>query len=314
MKKTIFPKVIAIALMAQCLTTSCSKDDPVSSAPPVSVAIDIAPPDTSDYATVHFSTFARDIEECTDGFQISHTAFARTRGELVADGKALTDLWILDYIGSTLQQQIHQVNSDDDFGEPTLNLSTGSHHIYFIASRGQSPTLSTANHMLTFGKVLDTFWLDYALNVTATSSGNRSVTLDRIVTKLVLTITDEIPDNAATFNIIPDEWNYGFDYMTGNPTAATASQSIVVNIPASSIGKSGESVNVFGFSTTEEWTTDVVLNCESSDNTTLGTATLTAVPLVRNRITNMSGPLFSSNGTTTVGLAATWSDSYNDTW
>jgi hypothetical protein len=237
-----------------------------------------------------------------------------TRAELTADGKSMTDLWILDYQGSTLAQQLRQVSTDDDFATPTLNLSVGDHHIYFIASRGKSPTLDTDAHTLTFGTVSDTFYKDYEINVTATSSGNRTVTLERCVTKLTAIITDAIPEGSATFNLTPEAWHYGIDYTTGQPISATPSQMITINIPSSEIGVANEPLNIFGFSGPDEWTTNVTLNCKKSDGTILGTATLTDVPLKRNRITTYSGPLFSAEGLTTVSLSSDWLEEHTGTW
>ncbi len=128
-----------------------------------------------------------------------------TRGYLQADGKGLTDVWVLDYDGEgNLLQQLHQDdNAAEDFGKPVMNLAYGQHHVYFIASRGQTPTLNTETKTISFSKVLDTFFKDYEVSVVSTSNGNRAVTLDRVVTRLKLTFTDEIPSNAATFNVTP---------------------------------------------------------------------------------------------------------------
>ncbi len=75
---------------------------------------------------------------------------------LTADGKEMTDVWVLDYMGDVLMQQVHQVSTDDDFGQPTLTLAIGDHHLYFIASRGSGSTLNTTNHTIIFARVLDT--------------------------------------------------------------------------------------------------------------------------------------------------------------
>jgi hypothetical protein len=214
----------------------------------------------------------------------------------------------------TLAQQIHQTSADEDFGTPTLNLAVGSHHIYFIASRGSGATLSTENHTITFTRVLDTFYKDYEIDVTATSNGSRSVTLDRIVTKLTTVITDAIPEGAATFNLTPEAWHYGIDYTTGLPISATASRTITINIPSSEIGFTNEHLSIFGFSTEDEWTTNVTLNCKKADGTILGSAVLADVPLKRNRITTFSGPLFSAEGLTTVSLSTEWDTEYTATW
>jgi uncharacterized protein YukE len=61
------------------------------------------------------------------------------------------------YKGDELKQQIHQTADDDDFGTPTISLATGSHHLYFIASRGVLPTLDTSAKTITFATVRDTF-------------------------------------------------------------------------------------------------------------------------------------------------------------
>lgn len=240
-----------------------------------------------------------------------------TRGYLQADGKDLTDVWVLDYDGAgNLLQQLHQDdNTAEDFGKPVLNLAYGSHHVYFIASRGQNPTLNTETKTISFTKVLDTFYKDYEVSVVSTSNGNRAVTLDRVVTRLRLTFTDAIPSNAATFNVAPAVWYYGWNYQTGAPAASASNQAVVVNIPSSSIGKTGEYVNVFGFSAATEWTTDINFNSKTSGGDVIGQATITAAPFVANRSTEYSGPLFGSPGSeVTMGLNTDWTTAVTGTW
>lgn len=234
---------------------------------------------------------------------------------LEADGKTMTDVWVIDYVGGELKQQLHQTGDDADFGSPTMGLSLGTHHIYFIASRGAGASLNTTAHVLTFTSVRDTFWKDYEITISSgTSSGNRSVTLDRIVTKLKLTFTDAIPEGAATFNVTPSAWYYGIDYTTGEPSEATANGTITVNIPSSEIGVSNESVSIFGFSSATEWTTDVAVDCKKNDDTVLGSATISAAPFVRNRVSEYTGPLFGENGSMTLSLNTEWDESYQGTW
>lgn len=245
-------------------------------------------------------------------FELNTHGFTRA---LEADGKTMTDVWVLDYVGTSLQQTIHQTSDDDDFGTPTLSLAIGTHHLYFIASRSQNPTLNTDAHTLSFSKVLDTFYKDYELTIAAgTSSGSRAVALDRIVTKLKLVFSDAIPEGAASFSVTPTTWHYGFNYMTSAPTATASSQSVAITIPSSSIGKTGESLNVFGFSAATEWSTDVAISCKTSDNSVLGSATIAAAPFQRNRVSEYTGPLFGDNGSMTLSLNADWNTSYTGTW
>lgn len=246
-------------------------------------------------------------------FTLTSHDFTRS---LTADGKDMTDVWVLDYVDGTLVQQLHQSdNTAADFGTPTLNLSIGTHHIYFVASRGFAATLNTDDHTLTFGTVRDTFWKDYAITITSgTSSSSRSVTLDRVVTKLKVVFSDAIPAGATTFNITPATWYYGINYTTGEPISATPSQPITVNIPSSEIGVVNEAVSIFGFSSATEWTTNIAINCKAANNDVLGSATITSAPFVRNRVSEYTGPLFGDSGAMTLSLNATWDDSYTGTW
>lgn len=238
-----------------------------------------------------------------------------TRAYLSADGKDLTDVWVLDYQNGVLVQQLHQSdNTAEDFGQPTMNLSYGNHHVYFIASRGTDATLDSENHLIKFGKVLDTFYKDYEVSVVSTTNGNRAVTLDRVVTRLRLTFTDAISADAATINFSPHTWYYGWDYISGSPADAKTDQTVTINIPDSEKGKTGVQANMFGFSTAAEWTTDVAINSKTSSNTIIGQASITSAPFKANRVSEYSGPLFSSEGSMTLSLNGSWDDAYNGVW
>ena len=260
--------------------------------------------DATSTATITFSM--------TGDFQLSTHDFTRS---LEADGKTMTDVWVLDYVGGVLQRQVHQTSADADFGTPTLSLGLGDHHLYFVASRGTGATLNTDAHTLTFTSVRDTFWKDYEITISSgTSSGNRSVALDRIVTKLKLTFTDAIPEGAATFNVTPSSWYYGVDYTTGEPSDATDNGTITVNIPSSEVGVLNEAVSIFGFSSATEWTTDVTVDCKTSDCGVLGSAVISGAPLVRNRVSEYTGPLFGDNGSMTLSLNTDWTTAHTGSW
>lgn len=234
---------------------------------------------------------------------------------LEADGKSMTDVWVLDYVGGTLQQHLHQTSSDADFGSPKLTLGIGTHHIYFVASRSTGATLNTTDKTLTFTKVLDTFWRDYELTISSGSTGgSQNVALDRIVTKLKLIFSDELPAETSTINVTPGSWYYGFNYTTGNPTAATLSAVTTYNIPSNLIGTTGNAVSLFGFSTVSQWTTSVDVNCKTVGGDILGSASIASAPFVRNRVTEFTGPLFTSDGEKTMTLNTEWLDSYQGQW
>lgn len=239
-----------------------------------------------------------------------------TRGYLAADGKDLTDVWVLDYdADGHLLQQLHQSdNTAEDFGKPVVNLAYGVHQVYFIASRGVSPVLDTDAHTITFGNVRDTFWKRYDVSVVSTSNGNRAVTLDRVVTKLRLTFTDEVPAEANSISIIPHTWYYGIDYLIGQPASVRTDAETVITIPDASKGQTGIQASLFGFSTADEWNTDVAISSRTTTNAVLGSATIAAAPFKANRVSDYSGPLFSAGGSMSLSLNGEWITPYEGTW
>lgn len=287
-------------MLAAMLLTSCEKslvnDDEVEKSPSVSIA------DGKRFTFTVKGDFSEEWKSVT-------------RGYLQADGKDMTDLWVLDYMGGVLVQQIYQSdNTAEDFGRPSMTLAYGSHHVYFVASRGVSPTLSTTNGTITWTTVRDTFWKDYAVEVVSTSNGNRAVTLDRIVTKLALKFTDAVSANASTINFTPSSWYYTLNYKTGEPTTATTSQTISTSVPGNYIGNTDVLISYFSLSPSADWTTDVNVNSKDGDNNIIGQGNMSSVPLKRNRVTEYSGPLFSSGGTVTTSLNTDWITTYEGEW
>ena len=237
------------------------------------------------------------------------------RRAMEADGKAMTDLWVLDYVGGTLVQQVHQASTDEDFGTPTLNLDYGSHHVYFVASRGEGATLSTDGHNIAWTKPLDTFYKDFQITVTAGTSSAHNVTLERVVTRLRVTVADEIPAGIASITVTPTTWYYGIDYLTGGPAAAQTSAPRTIAIPDSKVGTTGQTnVSIYGFSSATEWTTDVSVVAKNQSDAVIGTANIEDAPFKANRSTNYTGNLFVNAGGFALALSGEWSDDYVGAW
>lgn len=240
-----------------------------------------------------------------------------TRGYLQADGKDMTDLWVFDFIGDQCVNSIHQSdNTAEEFGRPTMNLALGSHHIYFIASRGAFPTLNEDENMITWTTVRDTFYKDYEVTVANTSNGNRAVTLDRVATKLKLTVDDEVPTGCATILVTPDTRYNGLNYRTGAPVEMLLTPTTQeITVPSSYIGTTGELiVNIFSISSATEWTTGVSVVAKDGNNSVIGSAAIDDVPLKANRATEYHGNLFASGGTMSTSLNGEWLTAATGVW
>jgi hypothetical protein len=225
----------------------------------------------------------------------------------------LTDLWVFDYIGGELVTNCHQLSNEDGFGSLALSMEYGTHTLYFVASRGANPTVSTEDKTITWQTVRDTFWATLQMTVEPSTGGTEAVSLNRVVGKLKISVTDVIPDGAAKFVVTPSTWYYGLRYDTGE---AVNSQStpISVNIPSSYIGTTDLVMNVFTISGTTAWNTDVTATLLASDNSTLGSVTIQDVPIQRNHITNYKGGILSTGRQLTISSDDEWIEDNEVTW
>jgi len=255
-----------------------------------------------------------DVKKFTFTVKGDFGAATFTRGYLSADGKDMTDLWVFDYVDGACVQSLHQTAGDEAWGKPTLTLGYGSHHVYFVASRGEGATLDAEGHTITWTGPRDTFWKDYEVEVVSISNGNRAVTLDRVATKLRIVVNDEVLTGCKAVAVTPERWYYGWDYVNG---VAMASQQTErrVTVPESYVGTMGQmSVSIFGLSGADEWVTNVSIQAQDADGGVLGSATITGAPFKANRSTEYSGNLFGSAGGLDVSIDSSWENSKTGTW
>lgn len=225
---------------------------------------------------------------------------------------SMTDLWLFDYVGGTLQQTVHQVSTDDGFGTVSIDADYGDHTIYFVASRGDTPTVSGTT--ISWAKPSDTFWASLALTIAPSTSVSHSVTLQRVAARLRITITDEIPSGLATLSVTPSRWYYGLDILTGEATDSRTTAR-TVNVPASYVGTSGQlSASFYCLSPSTAWQTDITLTAKASDASTISEISISDIPMQRNRITSFSGTLFSVGRSMTVSVDDGWGDEITGTW
>ena len=297
--KTIVGIIVVSAILAAL--TACSKDDAPDGGGRVSIYVN------GDSLKGHrVITFAcHDISIVAMG---GDNAATRTTMSEVN----MTDLWLFDYIGDELQQTIHQTASDADFGNPTINAAYGDHTICFVASRGDSPVIDGTT--ISWAKPSDTFWASRSITIAPATATNQSVSLQRVATRLRLTVTDEIPATLAQICITPSHWYYGVDYLTGEAVDDRQTER-VVNVPASYIGTTGQLyANFYSMSPSSAWQTDITMKAKDADGGVISQIGIADVPLERNRVTNYSGTLFNADRTVTVSVESDWGEDISGTW
>ena len=253
-----------------------------------------------------------------------------TRAALTANGKALTDLYILDYDKATgkLLQVLHQTNTAADFAEPDLTLDYGEHVLKVVATRSTEPTLwdagnntwqvepniltpvtSTQPVMLTSNKTSDTFGAEKEVSVGIGTATTVSIALDRLVAKLVLRSTDVFPDDCTTITIDLQECSTLL-WTTMDVTEASNSQRVA---DVSSLrGTTGTVLNYFVMAPKDGYQTDITLTMNRTDGNPYSTITVPSVKLERNKVTTITGPIYGHGQGFQVMVNDAWSESTND--
>jgi hypothetical protein len=282
-------KKLLMAMAAAAMLLSCEKEETLT-------AKVNEPKDSLQAKTITF-TFG----------EISHNAM--TRGTL-ADA-SITDLWLFDYMGEELKQTIYQSSTDDGFGSVAVTAEKGDHSFCFVASRGTGAAVSGG--AITWEKPSDTFWSKTTLTVTPQTATAQSVELQRVATKLKITITDEVPATLSKLTITADTWHSGINALNGEPTAAAVRTS-TISVPASYIGTTGQLIaSIFGICV-NDYTTDVSVTASDANSQAIASVTLDDVPMKKNTTTSYSGPLFTRQPTFTMTVADSWGEDVTGTW
>ena len=286
-------KKVLMVMAAASMLLACDRTDGEE---PASAKVYVAWADTLDKKTVTFDF---------TGLRASTRA---TLTELT-----MTDLWLFDYMGDALQQSVHQSSTDATFGSPSLSLDYGDHTFYFVASRGSDPVVDTDLKTITWGSVRDTFHGSLSLDVQPNSGSSQSVSLSRCVGRLRVSATDIIPDGAAKLVVSPSSWYYGMNYQSGEGVADLPTP-LAVNIPSSYIGTQNLVASFYTVSSASPWQTDVTVALMASDESTIGSITISDVPIQRNHVTSYAGGIVGAGRTLNLGSDDEWVEDDTVNW
>jgi len=213
---------------------------------------------------------------------------------------------------------VTQDSTMSNMGMLTDSLAPGTYDVIIIAGKKGltiDPTLLYKSGDATFGyggKWQDAFF--YQTNLTV-SSGNMSqeVTLHRIVGKLELQITDNIPATADSISMTINPELTNKYLQTGLNDAGSTSAIVTFSeaIPASAKGNPNFIMDRIIGNNYESFT--VTITCKNASNTVLGTTTVNGVTCIANEKTILSGKLFGSNNTQsfTAKIDTTWTNNSN---
>lgn len=297
MKRTNF--MMLATMLAAVLTTACNNEEAIHEQPTEKAHVKLV---------------------C--GMQVE------TRAALTANSKALTDLYILDYDKATgkLLQVLHQTSTATDFAEPDLTLDYGEHVLKVVATRSQEPMLWDAQKItwpiepniltpitasqpvaLTATKTSDTFGAEKDVSVGA-GTATVSIALDRLVAKLSVNSTDVFPDDCTTITIDFQE-HKALSWATMDVIEAVGNQRIsdVQHLR----GTTDNTLSYFILVPKAGYKTDITFTMNSTD-APYATITIPEVPFERNKITTITGSLYSHQQRMVMTVNDEWNSETTD--
>lgn len=188
---------------------------------------------------------------------------------------------------------IEQNQGDSGYGEVTLSLVPATYKLLVLAhsSYGGTPSVSSPNNIVFTNKIgySDTFYYYDDLVVTGENQ-SQTIQLQRAVTMLRFTITDEFPTDLNQIRFYWSGESGIFNATTGLGGAATNQMALYAVDGLSA----PQSFRLFTFMREETGTLSLTVTAYDGNDNVIKTRTFADVPLKNRMVTEYSGRFFSS--------------------
>ena len=236
-----------------------------------------------------------------EGFSVSMEEFPETRATAVNSYNDANAVTVAFYKGDgTEVEKITQLKSDGStyttFGEFECSLPMGSYTMVALAyyNSDASPLELTSPTVAAFTgtRAYETFAYTQEVVISNTEAVDISATLDRIVSKLQVISTDGKTADVTNVRMTFSAGGKSFNPTTGLATVNTGFANTVSN--SASVGNTSTSLS-FLFLATEEQDIDVTIETLDADGNTLFSKTIEDVPFKRNRVTKLTGAMYTND-------------------
>lgn len=271
------------------------------------------------FAACHKDTGTAKVHVNVNDFAISQEDMSKS-SENVADYAGVKAITLAFYKTSdgTEQYKTTQMRADAStyttFGHFDLSLPMGSYTMVVLGyglNDGEPAITLTSPTSATFGDnpARETFAATQAVNITnANDDVDISATLSRVISKLKITSTDGCTENAVNVRTTLSAGGKSFNPTTGLATA-NAGFSNVLPIQ-SAVGNPTNSITYL-FLATDEQTVNVTIDVLDADGNSISHKVVSNVPFKRNRMTVLTGSVYSADASGDFTVETDWLDDYN---
>lgn len=253
-----------------------------------------------------------DVKVHVNDFTISQEEFPNSKSD-IEDYNAVKAVTLAFYDEDNTEVYMSTQLRDDastytTFGEFSTSLPMGNYTMVVIGRghyAGDVLELTSPTSAVYTDRVRETFIATQAVNITNTTGETLSATLHRVVSKVVVVSTDGKTENANNVSVTFAAGGKGVNPTTGLALTNTGFVN-TVGISAA-VGETSTS-NSFLFLATDEQTMTVTLDVLNADGNSISHKVVENVPLRRNRITTLTGSLYSSDATSDFQVETDWLD------
>ena len=239
-------------------------------------------------------------------FRLDQTPFSELTRSAAVD--ACTRLNFAVYQDGARIKQVNQMLGDANFGTATFQLAEGTYQLVAVAhSSVKNPTM-TNPAKIQFTNACgysDTFL--YNSEVTVTDAGQSEpllLSLNRIVSMCRFIMTDDYPQGVAKMRFYYTGGSGAFDASTGLGTV-NSKQSVFFDVTGGL-----KQFDLYTFLHDTDGTLHFLVTAYDANDNILNEREFD-VPMTQNRVTILTGPLFSTSGTSatgplTIDINTTW--------
>ena len=233
------------------------------------------------------------------GFSVSQQDIPATRATSVTGYNDINAITVAFYKGDgTEVEKITQLRSDGSnyttFGEFECSLPMGSYTMVALAyyTNDNSVLTLTSPTEASFNvRARETFSATQAVNISNTSAVDISATLSRIISMLTVVSTDGKAADVTNVRMTFSAGGKDFNPTTGLAITNTGLVNTVGN--SASVGSVSTSSTAL-FLATDEQDIDVTIETLDAQGNTLFSKTIEDVPFKRNRLTKLTGAMYTN--------------------
>ena len=252
--------------------------------------------------TASKETGTAQISVHVNDFSISQEDFAATRATTDATSYSGMKAMTLAFYNADGTEQYNttqlkgSIPVGETFGTFNLSLPYGTYTMIVMGYGSDSPVVLNSQTEAVFeeGRSRETFVYTQSVTVTNSTPLELSATLSRIVSRLMVLSTDGRPANLNTIR-----FKFSKGGMSFNPVTGLAASDTGFTVNTQTTKEVGETTNmtVNFFLASDEETMDVTIETLDADDNVLFSKIVKDVPFKRNRITKLTGKMYSTDVT-----------------